>query len=72
MFFKIQLKIDVLEKFREFHNKAPVLESLFIKVADPVTLLWLQNRFFPAKFSKFLRTPFYRTSPVVASENIQR
>ena len=39
MFFKIQLKIDVLEKFREFHNKAPVLESLFIKVAGPVTLL---------------------------------
>ena len=54
MFFKI----GVL-----FHKKAPVLESLFNKVAGlrPATLLKrLWYRLFPVNFVKFLTTPFFK------------
>ena len=40
-------------KFRKFHRKTPVLESLFIKKR-------LQLRCFPVKFAKFLRTPILK------------
>ena len=48
--------------FRKFHRKAPVLESLFNKVAGLRACNFvkkrLQLRFFPVNFVEFLRTPF--------------
>ena len=45
-------------KFRKFHRKIPVLESLFVKVAGPKDCNFiktrLQHRCFPAKFARFL------------------
>ena len=64
----MQLFADVLQskcsyKFRSIHRKAPVLESLFNKVAGviPTTLLKkrLQHRCFPVNIAKFLRTSFF-------------
>ena len=53
------LKKGVL-KFRKFHRKTPVLESLFSKVAGLRACNFikkrLQQRCFPVKFAKFLRT----------------
>ena len=50
-------------KLCKFHRKAPVLESLFNKVASPRDCNFikkrLQHRCFPAKFASFLRTPFF-------------
>ena len=43
-------KKAVLKTLANIHRKTPVLESLFNKVAE---------RYFPAKFEKFLRTPFF-------------
>ena len=49
-------------KFRRFHRKTPVPESLFNKVAGLRLLTLLKNRprhgYFPVNFAKFLRTPF--------------
>ena len=59
---------DVLQnrcscKFRTFHRKIPVLESLFNKVAGLKTRNFikkkLQHRRFPVKFVEFLRTPIF-------------
>ena len=59
-------------KFCKFHGKAPVLESLFNKVADLLAYNFikkrLQHRCFPVNVAQFLRTPvFYRPTPVAAS-----
>ena len=47
-------------KFRKFHRKTPVLESLFNKLAGlkvcNIIKNWLQRRFFLVKFAKLLRT----------------
>ena len=59
--------VDVLQnrsscKFRTFHRKTPVLEFFLIKLqvkACNFIKRRLQHRCFPAKFSKFLRTPFF-------------
>ena len=40
------------EKFPKLYEKTPVLESLFSKKR-------LQDRYFPVKFAKFLKTPFF-------------
>ena len=49
------------KKFRKFHRKTAVLESLFNKVAGLKTCNFikkrLQHRCFPAKFEKFSRIP---------------
>ena len=78
---KKQLFVDVPQnrcsrKSLKFHRKTPVLESLIKKVAD--LKAWnfikkrLQHKYFPVKFVKFLRTPFfYRTPPVAASDNAE-
>ena len=59
---QIFLKIGVEKKFRRFHRKTPVLESLFNKVAGLQACNFitnrLQHRCFPVKFTKFLRTLF--------------
>ena len=64
----------VLRNFAKFTRK-PLYKGLFFnKVAGlrPGTLLkkkfW--HRCFPVTFAKFLRTPFYRTFPVAASDFI--
>ena len=52
--------------FRKFDRKTPVLESLLNKVAGleacNIIKKRLQHRYFPVKFAKFLRTPFWRIS----------
>ena len=54
------------QKFRKFHRKKPVMESLFSKVtglqACDFIKKRLPHRYFPVKSSKCLRTPFLRTS----------
>ena len=49
-------------KFRKFHRKTPVLESLFKKVAGLHACDFIKKRFqhrcFPMKFVKFFRTRF--------------
>ena len=49
------------QKYRQYHRKTPVLESLFNKVAGPKPYnfieKWLKNRCFPKNIAKFLRTP---------------
>ena len=51
-------------KFRKFHRKTPVLESLFNKVAGLQACNFikkgLQQRHIPVKFAKFLRTHFLK------------
>ena len=51
-------------KFRKFHRKAPVLESLFNNVAGLQACNFikkiLQHWSFPMKFAKFLRTPILK------------
>ena len=53
----------MLLKFSTFYSKAPVLKSLFDKVAD--IQAWnfvkkrLQHTCFPVKFATSLRTPSY-------------
>ena len=47
---QIVFKIGALHKF---YRKTPVLESLFNEIAG------LQDRYFPVKFVKFLRKPFF-------------
>ena len=60
MFFKI----GVLKKVFKFHRKAPVLRSLFDKVAGFEACnsikKRLQQRCFLVKFVKFLSTPFFK------------
>ena len=50
-----------LQKFRKFHRKTPVLESLF-NAAQACNFIKkrLQHRYFPVKFAKFLRTPILK------------
>ena len=49
-------------KVRKYHRKIPVLESIFNKVAGlracNFIIKKLQQRCFPVKFAKFLKTPF--------------
>ena len=49
--------------FRNIHKKTPVLESLFIKVADlkggSFIKEGLQQRCFPVNIAKYLRTAFF-------------
>ena len=58
MFFKI----GVL-KIHEYHRKIPVLESLFNKVAGLNACSFIKKRlhhkYFPVKFAKLLRKPFF-------------
>ena len=54
MFFKI----GVLKKIRNIHKKTPA--TLFKRNS---------NTCFPLNIAKFLKTPFYRTSPVTASND---
>ena len=49
------------------HRKTPVLESLFNKAAGLNAWNRLQPRCFPVNIAKFLKQPFYRTSPVLAA-----
>ena len=59
------LQNNCFQKFRKFHWKTPVLESLFSKFAGlrPAKLLKkLKYRCFPVKFVKFLRTPFLQST----------
>ena len=58
-------------KFCILQRKAPVLESLFNKIAGLKICNFikkrLQRKYFPVKFTNFLTTLFlYRTGPVVA------
>ena len=64
---KKQLLADVLQnrcsyKFRIFHRKTPVMESLLDRFGGPqacnFTEKRLYHRCFPVKFVKFLRTAF--------------
>ena len=52
------------EKFGKFHRKTSVLESLFNKFSERKANNFikkrLQNRCFPVKFAKFLRTPILK------------
>ena len=71
MFFKI----DALKNLVIFTAKQlclPVLQSLFDKAAGFSAYNFIKKRLqhscFPVKFAKFLRTCFYRTPPVAASE----
>ena len=52
-------------KFRKFHRKTPLLESVFKKVADPQACNFvkkrLHHRCYLVKSAKFLRTLYYRT-----------
>ena len=54
----------VLKIFCKFHRKAPVLESLFYKVASlqacNVTKNRLLHKCFPVKFEKFWKTPILK------------
>ena len=54
------------EKFRKFHRKLPVLESLFNKVAGlqvcNVIKKRLQQKCVLVKFTKLLRTPFLQNT----------
>ena len=64
-YFQKQLcKKRCSEKVRKFHKKTPVLDSAFNKVAGFWTCKFikkkLQHKFFPANFSKFLRTPILK------------
>ena len=59
------LQNNCFQKFRKFHWKTPVLESLFSKFAGlrPAKLLKkLKYRCFPVKFVKFLRTSFLQST----------
>ena len=53
-------KLGVLKSFANLQERACVVESLFIKER-------LQHNHFPVKFAQFLRTTFYKTSPLAAS-----
>ena len=46
------------QKFRKFHWKTTVMESLFNKGAKAYNFIKerLQHRYFPVKFAKFLKT----------------
>ena len=52
------------QKFRKFHMKTSLLESLLNKVAGIQVCNFikkrLQHRYFPVKFAKFLRTPILK------------
>ena len=57
------LKIGALKNFENFNGKKPVLESPFKNVTAPEACNFikknLQHRYFPVKFAKFLRAPFF-------------
>ena len=61
------LKIDVLNNFVNFTGKHQCWSLFLIKLQ---AWMRLQHRSFPVKFVKFW-IPFYRTYPVVASEQTQ-
>ena len=69
MFFKI----GFLKNFAIFTKKHPVLESLFNKAADLKAFEFFKNRLqhkcFSVNIAKFLRSYFYGTPPVAASDN---
>ena len=56
---QVFFRIAIHTNFTKFHNKTPVLESLFNK---------LLHRCFPVKFVRFLRTTFNKAPPVAAPE----
>ena len=47
------------QKFRKFHKKTPVLESLFNEACNFIKKR-LQQRCFPVKFAEFLRTTIFK------------
>ena len=53
----------VFLKILEIHKKAPVLESLFVKVASLKAINFIKQRFqhrcFPANITKYLRISFF-------------
>ena len=59
-------KKGVLRKFAKFTGKLLSQSLFFIKVAALLNKRLL-HRYFPMSFVKFLRIPFYATSPVAAS-----
>ena len=74
MFFKI----SALKKFRKFHSKTPVLESVFDEIAGLKACNFakkkLQHRRYLVKFAKFLKTLFFTehlftVTACVCSEN---
>ena len=58
------------EKFLKFHSKTSAVEFLFDKVAVLKVRNFvkkkLRNRFFTVNIAKFLRTPFFYRTPLVA------
>ena len=65
---------EVFNKFSKFTGKHLCQSLFFNKVAGlrSVTLLKRNSfsfSFFPANFTNFLRTPFYKTPPMAASGN---
>ena len=71
---RCSIEKGVLKNFAKFTGKYLRQSLFFNKVADlkPAILLKkkLRHRCFHVKFAKFLRTPFFRTPPVAASEGI--
>ena len=61
MFFKIGVVKNFNFVLESFFNKVADLQANFIKKK-------LQHRCFPVNIAKFLRTAFYRTPTVAASE----
>ena len=57
--WQVSFKIIVLKSLANFRGTAPVLESLFNKVAFSFIKKGLQRRCFPVNLTKFLRTPFF-------------
>ena len=55
---------NVFLKYRKFHRKTPMLESLLNKVSGLQICSFikkrLQGRCFPVKFANFLRTPILK------------
>ena len=74
-FSEVFCKRGVLKCFEKFTGKNLCWSLFFDKAAghQPALLLKkrLQHSYFPVTFEKFLRTPFFRTNPVAASELIR-
>ena len=77
MFLGKQSFGDVLQntfsqKFRKFHRKTPVLESIFNKLTGLHACNFIKKdskyRSFPVKLTKFLKAPLCKTPPVAGSE----
>ena len=68
---KVFLKIDVHKNFAKFRGKHLRGSFFFINVTDLRLVILLEKRLqhkcFPVSFTKCLRTFFYKTSPMAAS-----